>query len=853
MCHGSVPDYGVEIGWNQMIERDLATNRIKTTRSRDSHSWFCQLSIRNMTWTVFIILVIFVISWIVVRDALASPQIPYLDRKDPLQDVHEIMLVSEIASQPDYADEADCTLFVATTGSDTNLGGTKEEPFRTIQMAADVAKPGDVVCVAPGLYQERVEAKTSGTAEQPIVFHGLEGAVLDGGDPITDWDPAPEVGDGVYKTNALPYNPGVGTANDKAVAEIDSSLMGGSSGFEILRKPPEDPWWDGIEVVFGYLDGVTFVRFRHKEHPNNLNLKFAPSWNGVFRLYQKSHIIIEGFTIKNGWSAVYIRGERASHNIVQNNLLLHGTGTVIVLEDAHNNIIRNNEITLRFFGASLGDWGHSPEELHTTRKHIYETYKREASPGKYGVWMYYAGSHNEVYENHIYQHFVGVGTYAGSTDLQTRHEQAKFNQHLNIHHNLIHNMNSVGIALGGPSGYAQAHDNIVYDCNLNLRFQDPSTGPIYVYRNRFSLTDNEYTPQIYWYWNDPEAYNFPLDQWEHVEYYLYHNSWSGGREVFVPSSWGDDVGLPQVWFLNNILSGKEFFRGGSVWDQDDMFGGLDYNWVGGELRYPEWLGENNIFAEGESMWVPGDHELLLLAESPARGTGLDLSQPFSLDGEIHDPLPGMNPGYFSGSNPDLGAVQFNESTTTFRDVPIDHWAYDYIETLYQQGYIVGCSLNPHLYCPEGILNRAEEAVVVVRGVHGADFIPPDPTEQIFGDAFLNDWFIEWVNQLWNDGYTAGCSTEESLYCPYQENTIAEGCVFFLRVNEGVDYVPPDAKGIFPDVPLDTWYAPWVEACHEKGILLPCQTEPELHACPLGGLDRATAAYMMVQAKGLQMP
>jgi hypothetical protein len=831
---------------------NLINYRIRTVRSGEDCSWLHTRAIRHAAWTIFILLSIFTNPIFFAKGALADYGTSNREGKDHLQSVGETMLISEQTYRANFSGEADCTLFVATTGNNENDGRTKDLPFKTIQMAADAAEPGDVVCVEPGLYRERVEARISGTQEQPIVFHGLEGAILDGGDPITAWESAPEVGDGVYKSDALAYNPGVGTANDKAIAEIFASKMEDGSGFEILQKPSEDSWWDGVEAVFGYLDGVTYVRFRHKEHPDTMNLKFAPSWDGVFKIYQKSHIIIEGFTIRNGWSAVYIRGESASHNIIQNNLLLHGTGTVFVCESAYNNIIRNNEITLQFFGGSLGDWGHSPEELHVIRKHIYETYKKEATPGKYGVWLYYAGSHNEVYENHIYQHFVGVGTYAGSTDLQTRHEQAKFNQYLDVHHNLIHNMNSVGIAFGGPSGYDQAHDNIVFDCNLNLRFQDPSTGPIYIYRNRFSLTDNEYTPQIYWYWNDPEAYNFPLDQWEHVEYYLYHNSWSGGREVFVPSPWGDDVGLPQVWFLNNILSGKEFFRGGSVWDQDDMFGDLDYNWIGGQLRYPEWLGENNILAEGESMWALGDHELLLASNSPAREKGLDISQPFILDGELHDPLPGMNPGYFSGSAPDLGAIQLNESTTTFVDVPFNHWAHDYIEVLYQEGYIAGCSVNPLKYCPDETLTRAESAVFIERGIHGADTLPDQPTEEIFTDAPLLEWFAKWVTALWNDGYTAGCGTDPLIYCPLQGHTRAEACVFFLRMMHGTDYVPPEPVGLFADVPIEAWYADWAEAAYNAGIIPACQTEPELLFCSEDPLDRAMAAYMMVQAKGISL-
>jgi hypothetical protein len=190
---------------------------------------------------------------------------------------------------------------------------------------------------------------------------------------------------------------------------------------------------------------------------------------------------------------------------------------------------------------------------------------------------------------------------------------------------------------------------------------------------------------------------------------------------------------------------------------------------------------------------------------------------------------------------------------TFVDVPFDHWAHDTIEALYQGGYVSGCSTNPLMYCPERIMNRAESAVFIIRGVHGTEFMPADPIEKVFDDVPLTEWYAKWATQLWNDGYTAGCGTNPLIYCPLEGHTIAEGSVFYLRMLHGTEYEPGTPTGIFADIPLDAWYARWVEQAYLEGILLPCQTEPELKACPLDGLDRAMGAHMMVQAKGLQTP
>jgi hypothetical protein len=73
------------------------------------------------------------------------------------------------------------SFYVSTTGSDTNAG-TQAAPWRTIQHAADVARPGNTVNVRGGTYEELVTIKSSGNAtEGYITFRSYPGetAVLD--------------------------------------------------------------------------------------------------------------------------------------------------------------------------------------------------------------------------------------------------------------------------------------------------------------------------------------------------------------------------------------------------------------------------------------------------------------------------------------------------------------------------------------------------------------------------------------------------------------------------------------------------------------------------------------------------
>jgi hypothetical protein len=195
----------------------------------------------------------------------------------------------------------------------------------------------------------------------------------------------------------------------------------------------------------------------------------------------------------------------------------------------------------------------------------------------------------------------------------------------------------------------------------------------------------------------------------------------------------------------------------------------------------------------------------------------------------------------------------SQASSTFIDVPFSHWAHDEIEALYQAGYVAGCSSSPLKYCPDDGMTRAESAVFVERGIHGAGYIPPVPTQAVFTDVPLGEWFAKWADGLWSDGYTAGCGTDPLIYCPLQEHKRTEGTVFFLRMLHGADYVPPDPTGIFSDVSVSFWGAKWIEAAYNAGLIPACATSPELRFCPDDLLSRAMAAFMMVQAKGISLP
>ena len=67
--------------------------------------------------------------------------------------------------------------------------GTKELPFRYINDAAQIARPGDEVLVAPGVYREYVNPANAGTQDARITYRSTEplGAVITGAEEVKNW------------------------------------------------------------------------------------------------------------------------------------------------------------------------------------------------------------------------------------------------------------------------------------------------------------------------------------------------------------------------------------------------------------------------------------------------------------------------------------------------------------------------------------------------------------------------------------------------------------------------------------------------------------------------------------------
>lgn len=102
-------------------------------------------------------------------------------------------------------------IHVAIDGIDSNRGG-RQDPYRTIAKASEVAQPGDTITIHAGTYREWVKPVRGGDSEdRRITYRAAPGeqAIIKGSERITSWTPE---GGGVWKAE-LPndlfgdYNP----------------------------------------------------------------------------------------------------------------------------------------------------------------------------------------------------------------------------------------------------------------------------------------------------------------------------------------------------------------------------------------------------------------------------------------------------------------------------------------------------------------------------------------------------------------------------------------------------------------------------------------------------------------------
>jgi hypothetical protein len=102
---------------------------------------------------------------------------------------------------------------------------------------------------------------------------------------------------------------------------------------------------------------------------------------------------------------------------------------------------------------------------------------------------------------------------------------------------------------------------------------------------------------------------------------------------------------------------------------------------------------------------------------------------------------------------------------------------DWIEQLAAEEITSGCGGG--LYCPGDPVTRQQMAVFLLKTEHGAGYTPPTCLSA-FEDVECPSLFADWIEQLYAEGVTGGCSAKPLLYCPAGSVTRGQMAVFLTR-------------------------------------------------------------------------
>src|SRR5262249_55599153 len=134
---------------------------------------------------------------------------------------------------------------------------------------------------------------------------------------------------------------------------------------------------------------------------------------------------------------------------------------------------------------------------------------------------------------------------------------------------------------------------------------------------------------------------------------------------------------------------------------------------------------------------------------------------------------------------------------SFSDVSPASGFYYFVEDIFHNGITGGCGVG--IFCPGDPVTRAQMSVFLLKSKHGASYAPP-PCAGVFGDVTCPSLFADWIEELYAEGITGGCSASPLLYCPNDTVTRQQMSAFLLKSRNGSGYAPPACQGIFGDVP-----------------------------------------------------
>ncbi len=113
----------------------------------------------------------------------------------------------------------------------------------------------------------------------------------------------------------------------------------------------------------------------------------------------------------------------------------------------------------------------------------------------------------------------------------------------------------------------------------------------------------------------------------------------------------------------------------------------------------------------------------------------------------------------------------------FTDVPCSLSFAPWIEALAAEGITTGCGNG--IFCPDNPVTRRQMAIFLLKTKYGASYLPPD-CAGIFGDVACPGLPANFIEELYNENITGGCSAMPLLYCPDNSSTRGQMAVFITK-------------------------------------------------------------------------
>ena len=178
----------------------------------------------------------------------------------------------------------------------------------------------------------------------------------------------------------------------------------------------------------------------------------------------------------------------------------------------------------------------------------------------------------------------------------------------------------------------------------------------------------------------------------------------------------------------------------------------------------------------------------------------------------------------------------------FLDVPPANPFHEFVDRIALAGITGGCGNG--LFCGDASVTRAQMAGFLLKAEHGSAYVPP-ACVGVFADLPCPGSFTDWIEQIFNEGITAGCGLGN--YCPDSPVTRAQMAVFLLKAEHGSAFTPPSCTGVFGDVACPGPFTAWIEALAGEGVTAGCGGG---NYCPDAANTRAQMAVFLVKTFAL---